>query len=83
MIVLIVAFEVDITYIVENFGELLVALIHRASKFVGVHIDVGKEAFEVAFALGADSRCLDGFEHIVERNIQIGIVLGLFANIAE
>ena len=83
LVVLVVPFEVDIANIVEDFGELLIALIHRVAKFVGIHIDVGKKPLEVAFALGADSRRLDGFEHIVEGNIEVGIVLGTLAHIAE
>ena len=62
---------------------MFVALIHRSAKFVGVNIDVGKQAFQVALAFGAYSRSLNGLEHIVERYIEVGIIFCAFAHIAE
>ena len=66
LIILIVAFQVDASDVVEDLSELFVSLLNSAAELIGVDINVSKESFEVILALCADSRCFDSLEYFRE-----------------
>ena len=83
LIFAVLSFEVYIAYIIQNLGQLLVALVHGAAQFIGIDIDVRKKAFEVVLALRAYGRGFYGLESIVEGYIEVRVILGVLAHIAE
>lgn len=68
---------------IENLHQRLVALLHRRSEFVAVHVDVGEQAFHILLARRALGRVLDRVENIAQRFVQVGICRCPPAHIAE
>ena len=81
-VVLVVA-EFHIADTIKQFAEFLIALGKRSTQFRAIDIHIGKETCKIAFAVRTHSALLYRAESILQRDIEVGIVLGTTAHIAE
>ena len=81
--VVLVVTQLHVADTVKELAEFLVAFREGGAQLRAIDIHIGKESSEIAFAVCTLCTLLDGAESILKGDIEVLVVLGTTAHIAE